>query len=196
MSSLLHPVTPLPCTSTGPVVHSLNEFVLPELVTSDCVQSEVLLASNTSEPGRPSRPTWYVPVRGAMTVISNEPEGFDLKKTSLVETSTPTAGLSLGAKGARATTSHGGGGKGDGGGGEGEGGGGDGDGGGDGSGDGGDDGGCDGGIGGDGGCDGGSNGSGGDGGCDGDGDGSGGGGDDGGCDGDGDAAGPKSRTAA
>ena len=141
-----------------------------------CVQSEVLLASNSSEPGRPSRPTSYVPVRGAITVISNEPLSFDLKKTSFVG-STPTAGLSVGAKGARKTTSHGGGGVG----------------GGVGSGGGGDDGGCDGGIGGG---DGGSSGGGGDGGCDGGGDGSGGGGDDGGCDGDGDAAGPKSRTAA
>ena len=159
--------------SAGPVVHSLKEFVEPELAMFGCVQSEVLLALNSVEPGRPSRPTWYVPVRGAMTVISNEP--WDLKKTSLVE-STPTDGLSLGAKGARKTTSHGGGG------GDGEDGG-DGSGGGDdGSGGGGDDGGCDGGIGDDGG-------------CDGDGDGSGG-GDDGGCDGDGDAAGPKSRTAA
>ena len=177
MSNLLHPATPPPLASAGPVVHSLNEFVLPPEVMRDCVQSEVLLASNTVEPGRPSRATSYVPVRGAMTVISNEPLDFDLKKTSLVEASTPTDGLSLGAKGARKTTSHGGGG------GDGEDGG-DGSGGGDdGSGGGGDDGGCDGGIGDDGG-------------CDGDGDGSGGGGDDGGCDGDGDAAGPKSRTAA
>ena len=53
---------------------------------------------------------WNVPVCGATTVISKDP-AEDLKKTSLVEGTTPTAaGSSVGAKGARATTSHGGGG--------------------------------------------------------------------------------------
>ena len=97
---VMHPFAPSPCAFTGPV-HSLNEFVEPDFPIFGCVQSEVLLASNTKEPGRPARPTSYVPVRGAITVISNEPLSFDLKKTSLVESSTPTAGLSVGAKGAR-----------------------------------------------------------------------------------------------
>ena len=133
------------------------------------VQGEVPLGSNTVEPGRPSRATSYTPACGTSTVILNE-DGFDLKKTSLVDGSTPTAESSVGAKGARATTpgrSHGG-----------------------------DDGGDDGGSGGGGdglGVEGDGDGGGGEGGGDG---GSGGGGDDGGCDGDGDAAGPKSRTAA
>ena len=133
------------------------------------VQGEVPLGSNTVEPGRPSRATSYTPACGTSTVILNE-DGFDLKKTSLVDGSTPTAESSVGAKGARATTpgrSHGG-----------------------------DDGGDDGGSGGGGdglGVEGDGDGGGGEGGGDG---GSGGGGDDGGCDGDGDAAEPKSRTAA
>ena len=97
---VMHPFAPSPCAFTGPV-HSLNEFVEPDFPIFGCVQSEVLLASNSVEPGRPARPTSYVPVRGAITVISNEPLSFDLKKTSLVESSTPTAGLSVGAKGAR-----------------------------------------------------------------------------------------------
>ena len=97
---VMHPFAPSPCAFTGPV-HSLNEFVEPFDPIFGCVQSEVLLASNSREPGRPARPTSYVPVRGAITVISNEPLSFDLKKTSLVESSTPTAGLSVGAKGAR-----------------------------------------------------------------------------------------------
>jgi hypothetical protein len=91
-------------------------------------------------------------VYGATTVISKDP-AEDLKKTSLVEGTTPTAaGSSVGAKGARATTSHGGGGGGGGGGGDasvggGSGGGGDGDGGGGlGDGDGGGEGGDEGGI--------------------------------------------------
>ena len=154
------------------LVHSRNEFVEPALaMLRACVQSEVLLASNSVEPGRPTRATSYVPVRGATTVIAMDPA--DLKKTSLVEGTTPTAGSSVGAKGPRATTSHGGGGW------LGEGGGGD-------DGSSGDDGGC---VGGGGGCVGGSGGEGGEGGGVGS-------GDDGGCDGDGDAAGPKSRTAA
>jgi len=50
-----------------------------------------------------------VPVYGATNVISKDPA--DLKKTSLVEGTTPTAGSSVGAKGPRATTwAHGGGG--------------------------------------------------------------------------------------
>jgi hypothetical protein len=89
-----------------------------------CVQSDVLLASNSVEPGRPARVPWNVPVCGATTVISKDPA--DLKKTSLVEGTTPTTdGSSVGAKGARATTSHGGGGwlgEGDGVGGQGDGG--------------------------------------------------------------------------
>jgi hypothetical protein len=106
------------------LVHSRNEFVEPALaMLRACVQSEVLLASNSVEPGRPTRATSYVPVRGATTVIAMDPA--DLKKTSLVEGTTPTAGSSVGAKGARATTSHGsGGGLGGGGGGDGGGGGG------------------------------------------------------------------------
>ena len=112
------------------LVHSRNEFVEPALaMLRACVQSEVLLASNSVEPGRPTRATSYVPVRGATTVIAMDPA--DLKKTSLVEGTTPTAESSVGAKGARATTSHGGGGGlGEGGGGDGDGGGGLGDGGG------------------------------------------------------------------
>ena len=91
------------------LVHSRNEFVEPALaMLRACVQSEVLLASNSVEPGRPTRATSYVPVCGATTVIAMDPE--DLKKTSLVEGTTPTAGLSVGAKRARVTTSHGGGG--------------------------------------------------------------------------------------
>ena len=145
-------------------MHSQNEFVAPAFAMFACVQSDVLLASNSVEPGRPARVPWNVPVCGATTVISKDPA--DLKKTSLVEGTTPTTdGSSVGAKGARATTSHGGGGwLGEGcGDGDSDGGGGDGDGGGGGD------------V------------------CS---DGSDGGGGDGGCDGDGEAAGPKSRTAA
>ena len=54
------------------------------------------------------RVTWNVPVYGATTVIAKDPA--DLKKISLVERTMPTTGSSVGAKGARAITSHGGGG--------------------------------------------------------------------------------------
>ena len=97
-----------PSASSGSLVHSLNESVLPQLAIFGCVQSEVLLASNSSEPGRPSRATSYVPVRGATTVIANEPA--DLKKTSSVGSTPKDEPSWMSAKGARATTSHGGGG--------------------------------------------------------------------------------------
>ena len=96
-----------PCSCTVSLVQSQNESVLPLFAMSGCVQSEVLLASNSVEPARPSRASLYVPVCGTSTVISNQE--FDLKKISLVNGSTPTAKLSLGANGARAITSHGGG---------------------------------------------------------------------------------------
>ena len=54
------------------------------------------------------RVAWNVPVYGATNLIAKDPA--DLKKISLVEFTTPIAGSSVGAKGARATTSHGGGG--------------------------------------------------------------------------------------
>ena len=121
-------------------MHNLNESVEPLFAMFVCVQSEVLLASNSVEPGRPSRANSYVPVCGAMTVISKDP--FDLKKTSLVDRSTLTAASFAGAKGSRKTTSHGGGGWLGEGGGDGSGGGGEGDGGDGGGGGGGGEGGC------------------------------------------------------
>ena len=118
-------------------MHNLNEFVASAFVMFGRVQSEVLLALNSVEPGRPLRANSYVPVCGAVTLISKDP--FFLKKTSLVDRSTLTASSFAGAKGSRKTTSHGGGGwlgegggDGSGGGGLGGGGGGDGEGGGDG----------------------------------------------------------------
>lgn len=71
------------------------------------MQSEVLLLSNSVEPARPSRATWYVPVLGTTIVMLKE-DRANLKKTSPVDASTPTVGSSLGANGARATFDHGG----------------------------------------------------------------------------------------
>ena len=85
----------------GSLVHRSNESVELALATSGCVQSEALLSSNSSEPARPWSATSYVPVRGATIVISNE-DGADLKKTSPVDRSTPTAGSFFGAKGTSA----------------------------------------------------------------------------------------------
>ena len=83
-------------------MHNLNESVEPLFAMFVCVQSEVPLASNSVEPGRPSRANSYVPVCGAVTLISKDP--FFLKKTSLVDRSTLTAGSFAGAKGSRKTT--------------------------------------------------------------------------------------------
>ena len=105
MENVLHDDPP---ASSGSLVHSLNEFVEPAFAMFDCVQSEVLLASNSVEPERPSRATSYVPVCGATTVIANEPT--DLKKTSSVGSTPKDESSWMSAKGARATTSHGGGG--------------------------------------------------------------------------------------
>ena len=88
--------------SIGAFVHNLNEFVASAFVMFGRVQSEVLLALNSVEPGRPLRANSYVPVCGAVTLISKDP--FNLKKTSLVDRSTLTAGSFAGAKGSRKTT--------------------------------------------------------------------------------------------
>ena len=74
-----------------------------------CVQSELSLALKYSLPARPSRATWYVPASGTTIVMLKE-DSVVLKKTSPVDASTPTAGSSFGANGARATFDHGGGG--------------------------------------------------------------------------------------
>ena len=49
----------------------MTEFVLPGFAMFSCLQSGVLLAPNSKEPGRPVMLTWYVPVDGTMTVIGN-----------------------------------------------------------------------------------------------------------------------------
>ena len=94
-SSLVHPLVVdhphlLPDgVFDGSLVHRKNESVLPALVTRECVQSEVLLLSNSVEPARPSRATSYVPVLGTTIVMLKE-DRANLKKTSPVDASTPT----------------------------------------------------------------------------------------------------------